>query len=68
MLLRHKKEWNWVICSDVDGPESVIESKVNQKEKNKYHILMNIYEIYNNGTGEPICRAGIKSQIQRMDT
>ena len=51
----------------MDGPESVIESKVNQKEKNKYHILMNIYEIYKNGTGELICRAGIKSQIQRMD-
>ena len=25
--------------------EPVIQSEVNQKEKNKYHILMNIYEI-----------------------
>ena len=34
ILLSHKKEQNWVICRDVDGP--VIQSEVSQKEKNKY--------------------------------
>ena len=34
MLLSHKKEQNWVLCRDVDGPETVIQSEVTQKEKN----------------------------------
>ena len=29
--------------------ESVIQSKVSQKEKNKYHTLIHIYGIYKNG-------------------
>ena len=37
--------------------EPVIQSEVNQKEKNKYHILMHIYGIYKNGTDESICMA-----------
>ena len=28
ILLRHKKKWNWVICSNVDGLESVIQSEI----------------------------------------
>ena len=44
--------------------ESVIQSEVSQKEKNKYHILIHICGIYvpymwENGTDEPICRSGI---------
>ena len=42
ILLSHKKERNWVICRDLDTPESVIQSEVNQKEKNKCHMLMHI--------------------------
>ena len=46
ILLSHKKERNWVICRDVDGPrDSVIQSEVSQKEKNKYCILMHFCEI-----------------------
>ena len=41
--------------------ESVIQSEVSQKEKNKYRILTHIYEIWRNGTDEPICRAGIET-------
>ena len=37
--------------------EPVIQSEVNQKEKNKYHILMHIYGIYKNGPDESICMA-----------
>ena len=29
--------------------EPVLQSEVSQKEKNKYHILMHIYGIYQNG-------------------
>ena len=42
--------------------ESVIQSEVSQKEKNKYHLLMNIRVIQKNGTDEPVCRAGIEMQ------
>ena len=45
ILLRHKKERNWGICRDMVDLETVIHSEVNQKEKNKYHILMHICEI-----------------------
>ena len=45
------------------NPESVIQSKVNQKEKNKYYILMHIYGILKNGTNEHVCRAGIEIQM-----
>ena len=41
--------------------ESVIQSEVSQKEKNKYRMLTHIYmESKKKGTGEPSCRTGIK--------
>ena len=43
--------------------ESVIQSEVSQKEKNKYCILTHICGLYKNGTDEPICRAGIETQM-----
>ena len=45
ILLSHKKEQNWVICTDVDEPKVYHKSEVSQKEKNEYHILMLIYGI-----------------------
>ena len=43
--------------------ESVIQSEVSQKEKNKYHILTHNVESEKNATDEPICRAGIEMQM-----
>ena len=40
--------------------ESVIQSEVSQKEKNKYHMLTHIYGIKKNGSEEPRGRTGIK--------
>ena len=34
--------------------ESVIQSEVSQKEKNKYRMLMHIYGIKKKGTDEPL--------------
>ena len=44
--------------------ESVIQSKVSQKEKNKYHMLTNIYiwNQKNNCSEQPRGRKGIKTQ------
>ena len=47
--------------------ESIIEREVYQKEKNKYYILMHIYEIQQDGIDAPICRAAMETQIQRTD-
>ena len=43
--------------------ESVIQSEVSQKEKNKYHMLTHIYGILKKkGSDEPRGRIGIKMQ------
>ena len=42
--------------------ESVIQSEVSQKEKNRHCILMHICGIQKNGTDEPISLAGIEMQ------
>ena len=47
--------------------ESVIQSEVSQEAKNKYHILTHMCGFQKNGTDEPIYRAGIERQMQRMD-
>ena len=48
----------------MDGPiESVIQSEVSQKEKNKYRTLTHIYGILKkNGSEEPRGRTEIKTQ------
>ena len=43
--------------------ETVIQSEVSQKEKNKYHMLTHIWGIQKNGTDEPVCMAEIETQM-----
>ena len=45
-------------------PETVIQSEVNQKEKNKYHVLTHTCGIQRNGTDEPICKAEIETDVE----
>ena len=47
--------------------ETVIQSEVSQKEKNKYHMLTHIYGILKKGPEEPRGRTGIKTQTWSMD-
>ena len=63
ILLSHKKEQNWVLCDMWMDQESVIQSEVSQKEKNKYCVLMHVCGISKNGTDEPGCRAEIETQM-----
>ena len=42
--------------------ETLIQSEVNQKEKNKYHILMYICGISKNGIDDLICKAETGTQ------
>ena len=47
--------------------ETIAQSEVSQKEKNKYHILTHTCEIYKSGTEDPISRTGTEIQIRSMD-
>ena len=47
--------------------ETVIQSEVSQKEKNKYCILTHICVIQKNGTDELVCKAEIETQMQRTN-
>ena len=47
--------------------ETVMQSEVSQKEKNKYCILTHICGIQTNGTDEPVCKAKIEIQMQRTN-
>ena len=55
ILLRHKKEQNWVICSYMDEPR-VCYTELNQSGKQILYINLE------NDTGEHICRAGIETE------
>ena len=46
--------------------ETVIQSEVSQREKNKYIILL-ICGIQKNGADELICKAEIETQMQRTN-
>ena len=59
ILLSHKKEsvlMRWM------NLESVIQSEVSLKEKDKFCILTHIYRIWKNGTEEFIYRATVEKQ------
>ena len=47
--------------------ETVIQTEVSQREKNKYHTLMHICGIQKYGTNEPICKSEIETQTQRTN-
>ena len=47
--------------------ETVIQSELSQKEKNKYCILTHICGIQKNGTDEPGCKAKIETKMQRTN-
>ena len=61
ILLSHKKEVVLVVMRWMNL-ESIIQSEVSQKEKDKYHIRMYIYRILKNGTEEFIYRAAMETQ------
>ena len=47
--------------------ETVIQSEVSQKEKNRYRILTHICGTQKNGTDELVCRTEIETQMQRTN-
>ena len=47
--------------------EPTVQSEVSQKEKDKYCVLTQVYRVQKDGTDEPICRAVMETQTQRID-
>ena len=43
--------------------EPIIQSKVSQKEKHQYSILMHIYGIHKDGNNDPICETAKETQM-----
>ena len=58
ILLSHKKEKNKIMpfAATWMDLESVIQSEVSQKEKNKYRMLTHMYGILKNEIGRASCR------------
>ena len=47
ILLSYKKEWNWVICRDVDGPRvCYIVSSKSQRKKQIAYINTYIWNLF----------------------
>jgi len=66
ILLSHENEWDWIIYSDVDGPR-VCHTEWSKSEKQILYINAYMWNI-ENGTDEPIYKAGTEMQAHRMDT
>ena len=62
ILLSHKKKTFESVLIRWMQLEPIIQSEVNQKDKDKCHILMHIYRISKNGTEEFIYRAITEKQ------
>ena len=63
ILLSHKKEKIGSFVETCMDLETVRQSEVNQKEKNRYHILTHIYGMSENGTDQPVCKAERETQM-----
>ena len=56
------------LCTETKSDlESVIQSKVSQKEKNKYRILTHACGIQKNGTDGPIYKTEVESWMQKTN-
>ena len=62
ILLSHKKEQNWVICRDVDGPRHCYTEWSKSEREHKYRTLTHIRGIQKNGIDVLICKAEIEIQ------
>ena len=67
ILLSHKRNKTVPFAETQIDLETAIQSEVSQKEKNKYCIILFIFGIWENGTGELICKAEIVTQMQRRN-
>ena len=61
ILLSHKKEWNFAICSNMDGPRDY-HTKWSQTEKDKYYMISLMCVILKNDTNQLIYKTETDSQ------
>ena len=64
ILLSHKKEQNWVICRDVDGPRDC-HAEWSRSEREKQISCINAYmwNLKKNGTNKLIYKTEIEPQM-----
>ena len=57
----HKKDWDYVICSNTEGPRDY-HTNWSEAEKDKYHMISVICGIFKNDTHELIYKIETDSQ------
>ena len=63
ILLSHKKKWNWVICSEVDGPiDCHTEWSKSEREKQILYINAYMWNLKRNDTNALIYKTETDSQ------
>ena len=62
-----KRNEIWPFAETWMEPESVIQSRVRQKDKNKYCIFMHTCGIQKNGIDDLICKGERETQTQRTN-
>ena len=67
ILLSNKRKKTGLIVELWMDLETIIQSEVSQKEKNKYYILMHICGIQKNGTDDLICKGKVETWIQETN-
>ena len=72
ILISHKKEWNWVICRDMDGPRGChIQCSKSEREKQILYInasyMWNLEKWYR-WTGFQVRTRDTDVENKRMDT
>ena len=67
ILLSHKKKWNWVICSEVDGPRFFYTDWSKSERQKQIPYVTHIYGILKKEkkivSEQPRGRRGIKMQM-----
>ena len=66
ILLSHKRNTFESVLMRWINLETIIQSEVSQKEKDKYHILRHIYGIQKNSAEDFICRAAMERHREQI--
>ena len=66
ILLSHKRKKTVAFAATWMDLETVIQSEVSQKKKDKYHTTLLIYGIQKNNSDELTCKAEIQAQITKQ--
>ena len=65
IFLSHKKNTFGLVLMRQKNLMPIIQRDISHKEKNKYHILIHVYGIQEDGTDEVICMAAMETHREQ---